>query len=135
MEITIKIDDFYKIERDGKEPINVSPYARWFDETSSAWSNDAESNKFYLLRQQDYANEKLKMQGYLFLNDVFDMIGIPRTKVGQVVGWIYNPDNPNGDNYVDFGLFSKHNSDFVNTYEKSVLLDFNVDGCILDKFE
>ena len=26
-----------------------------------------------------------------------------------------------------------HNQDFVNGFETSVLLDFNVDGCIIDK--
>ena len=95
----------------------------------------------FLRRQQDYANEVLKSRGHLFLNEVYDMLGIPRTKAGQVVGWIYNEDNPNGDNYVDFGIYDLSNlSDsqkerkmaFVNGQEYSILLDFNVDGPIYD---
>lgn len=116
-----------------KEEIHVTPYAAWFDETCVAWTRDAESNKFFLLRQQEYANEKLKAKGHLFLNEVYDMLGMPRTKAGQVVGWIYDPENTIGDNYVDFGLLDARNSEFVNGYERSVLLDFNPDGDILDR--
>ncbi len=91
----------------------------------------------FLKHQQNYANELLRSNGYLFLNDVYDMLGIPRTKAGQVVGWIYDEDNPNhkGDNFVDFGIYDIHrqaNRDFVNGYERVIWLDFNVDGNILD---
>lgn len=112
-----------------------SPYTVCFDETCSGWQRDAETNKFFLLRQQDYANEKLKSRGYLFLNEVYDMIGARRTKAGQVVGWVYDESNPIGDNYVDFGVFDIHSEasrNFVNGLEKSIWLSFNVDGDILN---
>ena len=114
-----------------------SPYTFCFDETCMGWTRDAEANKFFLLRQQDYANEKLKAKGYLFLNDVLDMLGINRTRAGQTVGWIYDEKNPIGDNYVDFGIFDIHceaNRNFVNGLEKSIWLNFNVDGDILNNF-
>lgn len=114
---------------------DLSPYARFFDETCAAWTKDPESNKFFLLRQQEYANKKLKDRGYLFLNEVYDMLGIPRTKAGQRVGWVYEPEYPIGDNYVDFGIYDEvHNRSFVNGYKNSVLLNFNVDGDILNRF-
>lgn len=117
---------------DGGEPI--SEYARFFDELSSAYEKDSEYNLMFLRRQQDYANEVLKSKGYLFLNEVYDMLGIPRTKAGQIVGWIYNEKNPIGDNYVDFNIYNGSEAShlFVNGYERSILLDFNVDGPILD---
>jgi hypothetical protein len=77
----------------------------------------------------------LEKKGYLFLNDVYEMLGFERTKAGQVVGWIYNLDDPNGDNHVDFGIYDGNNADkrqFVNGLERAILLDFNVDGPILD---
>jgi hypothetical protein len=60
------------------------------------------------------------------------MLGIPRTEAGQLVGWIYDEECPNGDNYVDFGIFDNRtpNRNFVNGYERTILLDFNVDGPI-----
>lgn len=112
-----------------------SDYAKFFDEYCAGWTKDAERNRYFLQCQQNYANELLKQQGYLFLNDVYKMLGIPVTKAGQVVGWIYDEKNPVGDNYVDFGIFNIHREpsrDFVNGREPSVLLDFNVDGNILD---
>ena len=90
----------------------------------------------FLKRQQNFANEKLQTNGFLFLNDVYEMIGIPKTKAGQIVGWIYDEKNPVGDNFVDFGIYDVNNEakrDFVNGYERSILLDFNVDGNIWDK--
>lgn len=109
------------------------PYATFFDEASAAWTNNPESNKFFLLRTQDFANQKLEARGYLFLNEVYEMLGLPRTRAGQLVGWVYDVQNPVGDNYVDFGIFNKLNSNFVNGFENSILLDFNVDGNILDR--
>jgi hypothetical protein len=114
-----------------------SPYTFCFDETSFGWERDAEANKFFLLRQQNYANEKLKSRGYMFLNEVLDMVGIPRCRAGQTVGWIYDENNPIGDNYIDFGIFNIHsaaNRNFVNGLEKSIWLNFNVDGDILNHF-
>lgn len=134
--VTIKLDE--SEIKDGMKPVDrylydVGPYARWFDETCMAWTNDSESNKFFILMQQSYANELLKAKGHLFLNEVYDMFGIPRTRAGQVVGWIYDVQNPIGDNFVNFGLYEQYNAKFINGYEKSVLLDFNVDGEIVSR--
>lgn len=112
-----------------------SEYARFYDDGNDEWSKDPEFNLMYLRRQQEYANEVLKSRGHLFLNEVYDMLGIPRSKAGQVVGWIYDEKNPNGDNYVDFGIYDlddERKRAFVNGYERSILLDFNVDGVIYD---
>lgn len=137
--ITIKIEDEelkdllgLQVKPTAHKGGELSEYARLFDGVSAAWTNDPECNKRFLLQQQYYANEKLRARGYLFLNEVYDMLDLSRTKAGQVIGWIYNMDNPVGDNYVDFDLFNPRNRDFVNGYEKSVLLDFNVDGNILE---
>lgn len=120
---------------DENDPTMYSDYAKCFDCGCNGWTKSAEMNLMFLRRQQDWANERLKSRGYLFLNEVYDSLGIPRTKAGQVVGWVYDEKNPKGDNYVDFGIYNIHNEqvrDFVNGHERSVWLDFNVDGNILD---
>lgn len=111
---------------------SVSRYAKWFNEMCAGWNKDPEFNLMFLRTQQQYANEILRHRGFLFLNDVYDMLGIPRTKAGQVVGWVYDESYPNRDNYVDFIIYADHNANFVNGYEANCLLDFNVDGNILD---
>ena len=88
----------------------------------------------FLKQQERYANEMLESRGHLYLNEVYDMLGIPRSKAGQVVGWVFDKNNPDVDNYVDFGIYDLHNEDnrrFVNGKERVILLDFNVDGPIL----
>nr|DAH44041.1 MAG TPA: hypothetical protein [Caudoviricetes sp.] len=114
---------------------DVSEFAKFFDDGCTGWTKDPELNLAFLLKQQAFADDKLKANGYLYLNEVYDMLGIPRTKAGQIVGWIYDEKNPIGDNYVDFGIFDSNkvkNRDFVNGYERTILLDFNVDGNILN---
>ena len=116
-------------------PTLYSDYARFFDEASPCWQNDPEYNLMFLRAQQQYANDLLRAKGRLFLNDVYDMLGIEKTKAGQVVGWVYDRENPNGDNFVDFGIYDMSKERvraFVNGYETNILLDFNVDGNIWD---
>lgn len=111
---------------------DVSDFAKYFNKDCAGWSDNAEKNLFFLKRQQDFANELLEANGYLFLNEVYDMLGIPRSKAGQVVGWVYDK---NVIAKVDFGIYTinrEENQQFVNGLEKNVLLDFNVDGNILD---
>lgn len=117
------------------DPNGYSEYAKFYDDACTEWQKDPEHNLWFLRQQQNWANDLLKSQGYLFLNDVYDMLGIPRTSAGQIVGWLYRPNDPNhkGDNFVDFGIYDtakEVNRDFVNGYERTILLDFNVDGPI-----
>lgn len=113
-------------------------YTFCFDETSTLWVRDAEKNKYALLRQQDWANDKLKAQGTLTLNEVLDMLGMQRCRAGQIVGWVYDAKNPNAHNMVDFGIFNIHSKEsraFVNGLEKSIWLTFNVEGPIIKYYE
>lgn len=117
------------------DPNNYSPYSIIFDDGNAGWDPDPELTKYFLIQQQNWANDRLKAKGHLFLNEVYDMLGAKRTKAGAQVGWVYDEKNPVGDNYVDFGIFDIYNPksrDFVNGYEKVIVLDFNVDGVILD---
>lgn len=110
----------------------LSNYARCFDEGCTGWMNDSEHNRYFLQTQEMYANDLLKTRGHLYLNEVYDMLGLPRTKAGQIVGWVYDEENPIGDNRVDFGLALSMNQAFMNGFTKNVWLDFNVDGNILE---
>lgn len=111
------------------DPNATSPYARFFDEYNQNWVKNAERNHYFVQAQQNYANHLLQSRGHVFLNEVYDMFGFEHSSAGAVVGWVLG----NGDNYVDFGLFEARNSEFINGWERSILLDFNVDGVIYDK--
>lgn len=126
------------------DPNNISEYAKFFDNSSVRWEDNPEYNMTFLKCQQNYANDMLKANGHLFLNEVYDMLGIPRTRAGAVVGWVLGQ----GDDFVDFGIFDvtlegyindivndtigEQRRDFVNGRRNCILLDFNVDGVIYD---
>lgn len=114
-----------------------SIYARFFDENSSSWSKEPEYNLIFLKCQQNYSNDLLRARGHVFLNEVYDMLGIPRSKAGSVVGWVLSKER-NSDNYINFGVFegkTEQQRDFVNGFEGAILLDFNVDGVIFDQLD
>lgn len=106
----------------------ISPYARFFDESNRYYSKSPGENSMFLRKIQNWANDKLLANGHLFLNDVYRMLDIPDSSAGAIVGWVVG----NGDGFVDFGLYGDRNIDFINGYERTVLLDFNVDGIIYD---
>lgn len=150
-----KVTEMVTDEETGKEkkvkktafivnPSDISGYARFFekytmDETGNSilnphWENNNEYNLMFIKAQENYANDLLRAKKRLFLNEVYEMLGLPCTKAGQIVGWIYDPEHPVGDNYVDFGLYADNlsYSDYVNGMDPAILLDFNVDGNIWD---
>lgn len=111
-----------------------SIYARWFDESSTNWQRHDTMNQMFLRSQQQWANDMLHGQGYLFLNDVYKMLGLPISAEGQLVGWVRDNER-GGDNYVDFGVFKNDffvAQRFINGDERRILLDFNVDGVVYD---
>lgn len=125
-----------QVKKDGKY-IGGSPYAAAFDERSRYFSKEPGANQMFLDLKQNHANDKLRSQGYLFLNEVYKMLGLPTTKAGHHVGWVYRNDSEpkTGDNYVSFGVFDGDTEwveAFIDGHEKYAVLDFNVDGVILD---
>jgi hypothetical protein len=134
----VKIVDEHGAVRTEKRVGDDAPsmYARFFDEYSTSWSKEPEYNIVFLRCQQKWANDMLKARGHLFLNEVYDALGIERTTAGSVVGWIVSQAS---DNFIDFGLFADREGrgvrDFINGRNGSILLDFNVDGVIYDKID
>lgn len=117
-------------------PKDENDFRRIFDESNTNWLKDADRNFYFLKAQQQYANDLLVSRGYVFLNEVYEMLGFDSTKPGQIVGWVYDPENAEVDSYIDFGfidMFDPAKRSFANGWERSVILDFNVDGPILDR--
>lgn len=122
---------------------HTSPYTCIFDETVDTWQPDNMLNRNYLFLMEQAANKRLRTQGHLFLNDVLSSIGTHggvtlKIPEGQIVGWIYDPNDPTRQNHVDFGVTSYVKGDealnsFIDGGERSVMLRFNCDGPIIDK--
>jgi hypothetical protein len=111
-----------------------SIYAKLWDENSSSWNHNPDYNMVFLKAQQKYANDRLHARGHLFLNEVYDDLGLDRTPEGQIVGWVLDDE---GDGYVDFGIFNDdmmpEHLAFFTGRENAIWLDFNVDGPVYQK--
>ena len=115
---------------DSKENNKKDDILRIFDETCSLWKPNAEINYSTIMCIQNTANDMLRAKHILFLNDVFEMFDFPRTAAGQTLGWVYDPKK-DAPNKIDFGVFDRKDPAkrlFVNGKERSIWLDFNVDG-------
>lgn len=113
---------------------DISVYGRFFDETNPNWKKNPEMNLMFLRSQQNTANDMLHSRGHIFLNEVYDLLDLPRTEAGAYVGWV----DGMGDSFVDFGIYNYEDAlkrDFVNGFERAILLDFNVDGPIMYIFD
>lgn len=111
-----------------------SPYSFCFDESNPNWNREQSYNQTFILVQQQYANDRLLAKGHLMLNDVLRSLGMKETPAGAVTGWVRNNES-GGDNYVSFGVFRNEDMGemFVSGQERSIWLNFNVDGVVWDK--
>ena len=121
-----------KKKRDAYQEI----YSQIFDQYSDRWRRSWTPDQVfqYLWQKQREANDLLRIRKHVFLNEVYDLLGLPRTPEGAVVGWIITKSNPNSA--VSFGiddipeskrreiLSAERNEDI------SIRLNFNPDGLI-----
>lgn len=125
-----------KTKKVKKATTGGSQYARLFDSNNVNWEPAAELNFLFLKFKQNYMNQLLASRGHVFLNDVYDELGMERTPAGAVVGWVKDGKGSGGDGYIDFGIFEDQLServyDFMVGNEKAVWLDFNVDGVVYE---
>lgn len=116
-----------------------SCYARIFDESSTYWVKNGGMNLAFVQQRQAQMNDKLKKFPYrVYLNEVYRELDLPESPEGQLVGWQYDPNDPTRDNYIDFGIQEiiddpEKFKEYMKDHERSILLDFNVDGRIIDK--
>lgn len=59
-----------------------------FDDRSRSWSETYEINQMFLRNVQSYMNDRLRNNGYVFVNDLCLELGLPRTSAGQRYGWL-----------------------------------------------
>lgn len=85
-------------------------YIKVFDEYNQMWTDDREYNIMFIKRVENYINDKLRMLGWVSLNEVYDLLGFPRELEAQVVGWKISNVN-DCINYIQFEVFNKGDSD------------------------
>lgn len=106
------------------------------DKTWDRWrEGNPEMTYFAILQVEKTLNQLLHTTGIRSVNQVreeFDKDWIP---YGQIVGWTDDPDNPDCDCCIDFGLKegTANFDDFMSGKNEFVILSLNHDGLFLDK--
>ncbi len=108
----------------GTAPGMRSPYSAMFDDTNSNWQTAHDFNVHFLRIKEDRMTDKLRSQGSLMLNEVYDELDMPRTPTGAVCGWMIG--HPDSDDFVEFQIIPVH--DFHGT----LMVDFNCAGSVAD---
>lgn len=93
-----------------------------FDENCVCWDTDKNFNKMFLKHAESHLNDKLKIKGWLCLNEVYSALGATVALEAQVVGWKIS-DVLNGNNCVKFELEeTDNNSNIVIKFKNMVTL-------------
>lgn len=116
-------------------------YSKFFDQYSDRWRRSWTPDQVweYLRTKQREANDMLSIRKHIFLNEVYDLLGLDRTEEGAVVGWILTKNNPNS--FVDFGLDSMPEEErrrFLTAERNEdikIWLHFNPDGLIYNMID
>lgn len=108
----------------GSRPTGKGPYSAMFEAGNLNFQDAGEYNIHFINMQQQILTDKLRAQGYLFLNDVYKRLDIPVTEEGQICGWFVGASE--SDDYVAIKIIPLHDM------RGSLLLDFNVAGVVSD---
>lgn len=101
--------------------MTANVYSRIFGPDNRHFSMKPEYNKNFLQTIQNWMNDKWLVNGFVFLNDVYDALGFSRTQAGAVSGWFKEP----GSKPINFEIEEMDNG--------SLFISFDVDGVIYKK--
>ena len=138
-EITETVVDEKGKEKQVKKTVDVADtsvtndYVKYFTRSNPYWDDSQDYVELFLRSQQNYANDRLKIETVLTLNDVYESLGFQKTKAGMVVGWRFDENNTDGDNYVEFHVRKVYITNESGKEELAYAIDFNVDGNIYDQ--
>lgn len=94
-----------------------------FDEKSRHFSQHHDVNMYFVKTIFNYMSDRFKARGFLFLNDMLEELGLPRTSEGQLIGWI------------DLEEKKPWWEMETSTENDDIVLKFFTDGVMYDKIE
>ena len=144
IEVEEKVKNEDGTEETKKKHVEVNEHPNdhsfFFDEACTGYTKDPRTNYLTLCNAQTFLSRRVFERGFLSVNDVREYFGLPGIDIGQVGGWIYDPNKP-AEEQVDFGMHRKRKDPkaeerrlaFINGDERNYLLDFNSEPYILDR--
>lgn len=64
-----------------------SLHGEWFDKSTEYARDDHEYNMAFIQSVKESLELRMFRKGYLMMNEVYDALGLPRTKPGALIGW------------------------------------------------
>lgn len=101
---------------------------RFFDEFCLRHTTDPMHNLMFLKSTLEMMKLRLKADHVLFLNDVYEELGLPKTQAGYQYGWVYKPGETGLEELVDFGIRlgdKEWENEMISNHHDSYLLHFN----------
>jgi hypothetical protein len=94
------------------------------DQSNDSWSRNPQVIALWLQSVMNYLQMTLAQQGHLFLNEVHDAVGVPRTSQGARAGWSTKGGLPAHD--------FKYN---IDQFEDKVIITLNPMNNIIGELE
>lgn len=122
-------------EKDDEKGYDYYGTCFWFDRDASPlnYQESDMMNANFLRDVENAMNRRLQHRGHVFLNEVYEALGMPDTPLGTQIGWMNTLERKS---FIDFGFDRKVNEtvegrikEFPNG-DHAFLLDLNVDGVI-----
>lgn len=134
-DVTIVDDETGEVKTEKVKKIiaDTPRHAAFFDKSNVNYVKDPQNNYnlMFIQIQEQFCNDKLRVQGFLFENDARELLGLNKTEEGQRCGWIYDPDGPTHP--ISFGIEDYNLHKHPNIYDDGIMLMFNHQGDIMNK--
>ena len=116
---------------------DFSRYAKIFDEDNPFWQNDRLQMMNMFQNWENVLNHELRRDHFMFLNHAYKCLRLPQSVDGCSAGWIFDQDNDKIDSYIKlkYQEVKIPSIKYKKGYKRAYIIDFNVDGSIVSKFE
>jgi len=127
-------------EKKKKEKVEVtdpnvsSPFVRYFTKDNPNWEGNQLLDENFVSGIEGIMNARLNVYGHVVLNEVYRMLGFDDTKMGMIVGWVKDPNDPKKIKLPMSKTYIRQSED--GKYEPAYVIDFlNLDGDIFNLAE
>ena len=114
------------------DPESAALYSRVYTKKNAFWKGNDELDTYQFGLFEAQLTNKLRRKGFVSFNEALEACDFERCDYGMVVGWIYDKDNPTGDNVIKIDRRKERVRNEFGEVEDVWILDFNVDGNIYD---
>ncbi len=119
---------------DVADPNAESMYVRYFTPSNPEWKSTDDLNEAMFDAIERLACDRVRRNGKLILNDVYEPLGFKASKAGLVMGWTY--DKNRSDNvWPEIRRKKVYLPDENGNYTEAWALDFNVDRNVYAEME